>query len=52
VKPAQVYYVKAGMAVGLWVDRPRLTVVSRDEAEKDLANCRLLTAKGSEPAPR
>ena len=52
VKPAQVYYVKAGMAVGFWVDRPRLTVVSREEAEKDLAKCKLLAAKGSDPAIR
>ena len=43
-RPSQVYYVKAGMAVGVWVDRPRLVVVSRDEAEPELAHCKLLAA--------
>jgi hypothetical protein len=43
-KPGQAYYVKAGMTVGFWVDRPRLSVVSREEAEKGLAHCKLLAA--------
>ena len=44
VKAAQVYYVKAGMKVGVWVNRPTLAVVSHDEADPDLARCKLLPA--------
>jgi hypothetical protein len=43
-KPGRVYYVKTGMTVGFWVDRPRLSVVSRDEAEPELVHCKLLAA--------
>jgi hypothetical protein len=32
------------MKVGVWVDRPTLTIVSREEAEPDLTRCKLLTA--------
>jgi len=42
VQPAKVYYVKAGMKVGVWVNRPTLIVVSHDEADADLARCKLL----------
>jgi hypothetical protein len=44
VKPAKVYYVKAGMKVGVWVNRPTLAVVSHEEADPDLARCKLLPA--------
>ena len=44
VQPAQAYYVKAGMKVGVWVNRPTLAVVSHDEADQDLVRCKLLPA--------
>ena len=44
VKAAQAYYVRAGMKVGFWVNRPTLAVVSHDEADPDLARCKLLPA--------
>jgi hypothetical protein len=44
VQPAKAYYVKAGMKVGVWVNRPTLAVVSHDEADPDLARCKLLPA--------
>jgi hypothetical protein len=42
VQPSQAYYVKAGMKVGVWVNRPTLAVVTADEADADLARCKLL----------
>ena len=47
VKPSQAYYVKAGMKTGVWVNRPTLAVVTADEANADLARCKLL-APGAE----
>jgi len=44
VKPSQVYFVKAGMKVGFWVNRPTLAVVSATEADPELAHCKLLPA--------
>ena len=42
VKPSQVYFVKAGMKTGFWVNRPTLAVVSANEADPELAHCKLL----------
>jgi len=44
VKPSQIYFVKAGMKVGVWVNRPTLAVVSANEADPELAHCKLLPA--------
>ena len=44
VKPSQVYFVKAGKKVGFWVNRPTLAVVSANEADPELAHCKLLSA--------
>jgi uncharacterized protein DUF2846 len=42
VKPGEIYYVKAVVSMGFLVGRPRLVVVSADEAKKDIAECKLL----------
>ena len=42
VKPNEVYYVKATISMGFLVGRPRLQIVSATEAEKDIADCKLL----------
>ncbi|OLC39396.1 MAG: hypothetical protein AUH81_01580 [Candidatus Rokubacteria bacterium 13_1_40CM_4_69_5] len=39
VKPGGVYFVKAGLAVGFFVGRPRLQVVPREEGELEIAEC-------------
>jgi len=48
VKAGEVYYVKAGVGVGLLAGRPRLNVVLASEAEEEIAGCKLLVPEGSE----
>ena len=41
-KNGEVYFVKAGVTMGLLVGRPSLKEVSKEEALKEITNCKLL----------
>jgi hypothetical protein len=41
-KAGQIYYLKGTVGIGFFVGHPHLTVVSAEEAEKDIVDCKLL----------
>jgi len=40
VKPGQNYYIKSSVGVGMFVGRPRFTIVPADVGEKEIADCK------------
>ena len=46
VKPAETYFVRASVSAGFFIGRPRLQVVTREEGEREIAECCKLLEAG------